>query len=43
MMGKGEMVMAYFAPYIDEHGIQMPTYEERLTELVRAYQGDFRK
>ncbi len=37
-MGKGEMVMADFAPYIDEHGIQMPTYEERLTELIRAYQ-----
>ena len=33
--------MAYFAPYIDEHGIQMPTYEERLTELIRAYREIF--
>ena len=33
--------MAYFAPYIDENGIHMPTYEERLAELSDAYRSIF--
>ena len=33
--------MSYFAPYIDEDGVHMPTYEERLEELVTAYRQIF--
>ena len=33
--------MAYFAPYIDGTGLHMPTYEERLEDLVSAYQSIF--
>ncbi len=33
--------MAYFAPYIDGSGIHMPTYEERLEDLVTAYRNIF--
>ena len=33
--------MPYFAPYIDETGIHMPTYEDRLADLVEAYRGIF--
>ena len=29
--------MAYFAPYLDEKGIHLPTYEERLSELRETY------
>ena len=29
--------MSYFAPYIDDSGIHMPTYEDRLEDLVSAY------
>ena len=33
--------MAYFAPYIDGTGIHMPTYEDRLQDLVSAYRSVF--
>ena len=33
--------MAYFAPYIDETGIHMPTYEDRLEDLCSAYRTIF--
>ena len=33
--------MAYFAPYVDENGLHMPTYEDRLSDLVAAYRGIF--
>ena len=33
--------MAYFAPYIDASGIHMPTYEDRLADLVSAYRSIF--
>ncbi len=33
--------MAYFAPYIDGNGIHMPTYEDRLEDLVSAYRNIF--
>ena len=33
--------MAYFAPYIDETGLHMPTYEDRLADLLSAYRGIF--
>ena len=33
--------MAYFPPYIDETGIHMPTYEDRLEDLVTAYRNIF--
>ena len=33
--------MAYFAPYIDSTGIHMPTYEDRLNDLVSAYRSIF--
>ena len=33
--------MSYFAPYIDETGLHMPTYEERLEELMTAYRQIF--
>ncbi|QTE74043.1 hypothetical protein JS518_14290 [Clostridiales bacterium FE2010] len=33
--------MVYFVPYIDQTGIHMPTYEERLGELVEAYKSIF--
>ena len=33
--------MAYFAPYIDGTGIHMPTYEDRLEDLVTAYRNIF--
>ena len=29
--------MSYFAPYIDGTGVHMPTYEDRLDDLVTAY------
>ena len=33
--------MAYFAPYIDQTGIHMPTYAGRLGELTEAYKNIF--
>ena len=33
--------MSYFAPYIDGTGIHMPTYEDRLEDLVSAYRNIF--
>jgi len=33
--------MAYFAPYIDESGIHMPTYEDRLSDLCDKYRTIF--
>ena len=33
--------MAYFAPYIDGTGLHMPTYEDRLADLVSAYRSIF--
>ena len=33
--------MSYFAPYIDGTGIHMPTYEDRLEDLVTAYRNIF--
>ena len=33
--------MAYFAPYIDASGIHMPTYEDRLQDLLSAYRTIF--
>ena len=33
--------MAYFAPYIDETGIHMPTYEDRLQDLRDKYRSIF--
>ena len=33
--------MAYFVPYIDQTGIHMPTYEERLGELAETYKSIF--
>ena len=33
--------MAYFAPYIDAAGLHMPTYEDRLEDLVTAYRNIF--
>ena len=33
--------MAYFAPYIDGSGLHMPTYEDRLEDLVTAYRSIF--
>jgi hypothetical protein len=33
--------MAYFAPYIDGTGLHMPTYEDRLEDLVSAYRSIF--
>ena len=38
---KGECPIAYFAPYIDETGLHMPTYAERLEALADAYRGIF--
>ena len=33
--------MRYFAPYIDESGIHMPTYEDRLSDLCDKYRAIF--
>ena len=33
--------MSYFAPYIGGSGIHMPTYEDRLEDLVTAYRNIF--
>ena len=33
--------MAYFAPYIDETGMHMPTYEDRLSALKDSYRAIF--
>ena len=33
--------MSYFAPYIDGTGLRMPTYEDRLADLVSAYRSIF--
>ena len=33
--------MAYFSPYIDGSGVHMPTYEDRLDELVSSYRSIF--
>ena len=33
--------MAYFAPYIDEAGIHLPTYEDRLQDLCDKYRSIF--
>ena len=38
---KGECPIAYFAPYIDDTGLHMPTYAERLEALTEAYYGIF--
>ena len=33
--------MSYFSPYIDDTGLHMPTYEDRLEDLVSAYRSIF--
>ena len=33
--------MSYFAPYIDDSGLHMPTYEDRLEDLAAAYRSIF--
>ncbi|MCR5566753.1 MAG: hypothetical protein K6F61_07855 [Clostridiales bacterium] len=33
--------MSYFAPYIDDSGLHMPTYEDRLEDLVVSYRSIF--
>ena len=33
--------MAYFAPYIDESGVHIPTYQDRLDALTSAYASIF--
>ncbi len=33
--------MSYFAPYIDETGLHMPTYEDRLADLSSSYRSIF--
>ena len=33
--------MPYFSPYIDGSGVHMPTYEDRLDELVSSYRSIF--
>ena len=33
--------MAYFTPYLDDNGIHMPTYEDRLGNLIEAYRSIF--
>lgn len=33
--------MSYFSPYIDDSGIHMPTYEDRLQDLCTAYRSIF--
>ncbi len=33
--------MSYFPPYIDETGLHMPTYEDRLQDLTEAYRTIF--
>ena len=33
--------MSYFSPYIDNTGIHLPTYEDRLEDLVSAYRNIF--
>ena len=33
--------MSYFPPYIDSSGIHMPTYEDRLQDLLSAYRSIF--
>lgn len=33
--------MSYFAPYIDDTGLHMPTYEDRLQDLLSAYRSIF--
>ncbi len=33
--------MAYFAPYIDSTGIHLPTYEDRLQDLLSSYRSIF--
>ena len=33
--------MSYFAPYIDGSGLHMPTYEDRLQDLLSAYRSIF--
>ena len=38
---KGDEIISYFAPYIDDTGIHMPTYEDRLSDLCEAYRNIF--
>ena len=33
--------MPYFAPYIDGSGLHLPTYEDRLSDLISAYRSIF--
>ena len=33
--------MSYFAPYLDETGLHMPTYAERMEGMLAAYRGIF--
>ena len=33
--------MSYFPPYIDDTGLHMPTYEDRLQDLLSAYRTIF--
>ena len=35
------IAIAYFAPYIDATGLHLPTYEDRLEDLVSAYRSIF--
>ena len=38
---EGDEPLSYFAPYIDASGVHMPTYEDRLDDLVTAYRNIF--
>ena len=33
--------MSYFAPYTDETGLHLPTYQDRLDALCEAYRSIF--
>lgn len=40
-MIRKEVLMSYFPPYIDASGIHMPTYEDRLQDLLSACRSIF--
>ena len=33
--------MSYFAPYLDETGLHLPTYADRMEALLSAYRAIF--
>ena len=35
------MLMAYSAPYLDNNGIHLPTYDDRLEDLLSGYKQIF--